>query len=224
MQISITIGDDSDIGEKIELTDKSWITRYPKIPDNLLMNSELFKEIWDLHPTEKETIKIIGKDVKMPRYSQSYGQSYYYSGKKHPKKKIEHSYLKDLLDWVRAHSGKNYMQILVNWYDASSGDYIGPHSDDEKQIVPNSSIYSFSFGTERKFKIHKKYVGSDGKKKTQIFKTIPVKNNSLVIMEGEMQKEFKHSVPKMTIREFEKAKNDEWKGRRINVTFRLFKE
>jgi alkylated DNA repair dioxygenase AlkB len=43
-----------------------------------------------------------------------------------------------------------------------------------------------------------------------------MKNNSLIIMEGEMQKRYKHEVPK---RSLSKAPLP-----RINITFRLFKE
>ncbi len=40
-----------------------------------------------------------------------------------------------------------YNQMLVNWYE-SGADYIGKHSDDEKALVYNSPIYSFSFLSE----------------------------------------------------------------------------
>ena len=43
-------------------------------------------------------------------------------------------------------------------------------------------------------------------------------NNTVVVMGGEMQKYFKHEIPKIT------GKKGENFGRRINITFRQFVE
>lgn len=100
---------------------------------------------------------------------------------------------------------KEYQQLLINWYQ--DGDhYIGPHSDDESQLVKNSAIYSFSFGQTRDFVI---------KSKELDYKMVlELTNNSLIIMGGEIQKYYTHQVPKRSIK---KCPN-----RRINITSRLF--
>ena len=68
---------------------------------------------------------------------------------------LQIKYLKKILKWVNKHSGLSYKQILCNWYE-NGNHYIGPHSDDETQLVKNSAIYSFSFGQERDFVIKSK--------------------------------------------------------------------
>lgn len=191
---------------KIELPEgNSYIIFYESIPKNIRVNKQLFDELWNLHPEQVGQIKIMGKIINTPRYQQSYGKDYYFTGMVHKSLPISHEYIYKLLDFIKTHSGKEYNQVLINWYE-DGRHYIGKHSDDEKQLVPNSDIYSFSFGQERDFVINSK--------QTDYKKTISLPNNSLVIMCGEMQKYYYHSVPK----------RENLKGRRINITFRLFKE
>lgn len=187
------------------LEGQSTLIIHGKLSDELEMDKELFEEIWDLHPEEYGQVKIMGKLINTPRWQVSYGKDYYYSGVLHKALPIEHPYFKKLLDWVCGDSGENYQQMLINWYQ-NENHYIGPHSDDEKQLVNNSNIYSFSFGQSRQFVI-------TSKKDKSFKKIVPLNNNTLVVMCGEMQKHYKHSVPK------EKYKL----GQRINITFRLFK-
>jgi alkylated DNA repair dioxygenase AlkB len=184
----------------------SWYVSISKIPESIILNDEVFEELWNLHPPEFGEGMIFGKIRKFPRWNMSYGQDYKFSGKLNIARKINHSYLKKLVEWVSRHSGKDYKQILINWYQ-DGGHYIGWHSDDEKQLVKNSPIYSFSFGQGRAFKIK----SIDGK----FNETMNMCNNSLIIMGGEMQKYYKHSVPKRALSKVSK--------RRINITLRLFK-
>ena len=196
--------------EKIQLNEgNSFIYVYYKLPIDIHVDKKLYKELWNIHPKEKGKIKIYGKEIYTPRWQQSYGQDYYYSGMLHKALPIEHPYMKQILEYVNKHSelefGINgYKQILMNWYQ-DGGHYIGPHSDDERQLVPQSPIYSFSFGQERTFVITNKKLNS-------IERRIKMRNNSLVIMGGEMQKYYRHSVPK-----------DNSDYSRINITMRLFK-
>ena len=39
-------------------------------------------------------------------------------------------------------------QSLVNWYESNGS--IGKHSDDTRQLKPNSEIFSFSFGPAKR--------------------------------------------------------------------------
>jgi alkylated DNA repair dioxygenase AlkB len=198
---------------------KSSIILCSFIPKEIEVSKDLFSKIWELHGKEYQKVKIYGKEVRTPRWSDSFGKSYHFTGMNHkarsldlndysnPDEKEAIQYLLSLLDWVKKHSGKEYNQVLINWYK-DGNHYIGPHSDDESQLVPNSSIYSFSFGQTRDFIVKSKTDSS--------FKEVfEMKNNSLIIMGGEMQKRYKHEVPKRTP---SKAPLP-----RINITFRLFK-
>ena len=96
----------------------------------------------------------------------------------------------------------NYNGILVNWYKDGSH-YIGKHSDDERGLIKNSPIYCFSFGQERNFVV-------DNKEERYVY-TLP--NNSLIVMGGECQKYYKHSI----------TKTKKACSARISVTLRAFK-
>ena len=184
-----------------------------KIPKEVRLTQELYDEIWDMHPETRARGTIFGKEFDFPRWHKSYGQTYNFNGMTTEAEPIKHPYMKKLIQWVRDFSinisnGEklNYQQLLINWY-GNGDDYIGPHSDSEKQIVPNSPIFSFSFGQERDFVI---------KSKDKSYrKVIKMRHNSLIIMGGDMQKYYKHSVPK-------RAKS-KCPGTRINITMRLFK-
>ncbi len=83
--------------------------------------------------------------------------------------------------------------------------------DSETALVPSSSIYSFSFGATRDFVITSKQSGATASGQRRV---IPLTHGSLVIMGGEMQKYYKHAVPKR------KACTQP----RVNITFRLMKK
>lgn len=86
--------------------------------------------------------------------------------------------------------------------------YIGKHSDDERQLIPNSPIFSASFGAERVFRIRDKADGS-------IVRDVVMTDNSFVLMGPGMQKRFTHQVPKIT------GNKGAATPARINVIFRM---
>jgi alkylated DNA repair dioxygenase AlkB len=86
-------------------------------PDEIKMDQKTFEEIWNLHPEEFALVRIAGKLVKTPRWQQSYGQGYYYSGVFHNALPLDNPYLKKISEYVCKHSGgKEYRQMLINWY------------------------------------------------------------------------------------------------------------
>lgn len=90
--------------------------------------------------------------------------------------------------------------LLNMYHNGSEG--MGWHSDNEKAIVPNSTIASFSFGAERKFAFKHKTI-------KQTISTF-LQTGSLLLMSGSTQSYWLHSLPKT------KKVN----GVRINLTFR----
>ena len=180
-----------------------------RIPDDICMAKDVFEEIVSQCPKEKNRVVVFNKEFFPERRFESYGRNYNFSQEEHaPPQKPLHPFIQKLLNWVCEYSGFNYQQILINWYlDGKAG--IGKHSDDTRQLVPNSDIYSFSFGATRKFVV-------THKKGTKIYKKeFQLPNNSLLIMQGEMQAHFNHEILKQ---------ENKIIGPRINVTFRLFKE
>jgi len=176
---------------------------------------------WDdmikLKPAEKGKVVILGKEIDTPRYSAHYMKPYYYTGKEHDAKDLP-QVLQPFLNWTNEllKSGifgdemKNmeFNQALMNFYMEGSH-YIGKHSDNEKQLISGSPVFSASFGEIRTFRIRDK--------NGDIINDIQMHDCTYIIMCGNMQKEFTHEVPKVTGEKGLKM------GPRINITFRVFK-
>ena len=174
------------------------------LPNNLKLSKTHYEELWDMHPKNFGQIKIFNKLINTPRWFQNYGHNYNFSNMNHSSLDIP-SILQPFINFVnKSEPTINYNGILVNWYENGSH-YIGKHSDDEKDLIPNSPIYCFSFGSERNFILESKS-NKDTKYKYTLL------NNSLIVMGGECQKYYKHSIPKS------KTNNS-----RISITIRAFK-
>lgn len=182
----------------------SWIIKY-KLPAELKCNDTIFKELIDMKPTIKSKVIVFGKEYDIPRWQQSYGKDYKFSGVTHKGIELKNDYIKKLLEFVNNDSKYIYTEILVNWY-MNGTEYISDHSDDERELEKNSVIYSITFGATRDFVIVSK---KDKKYKL----VIPLEHNDVVLMGGEMQKYYKHGVPKRL-----KVKEP-----RVNITFRRHK-
>lgn len=191
----------------LHLNQDSYI-KHHTLPDHLKITDEQFDLLWSCKPDTRASVRIFGKDIIIPRYQLILGHDYHFSGKTHNTTQIEvtnpgHQLLLNLLMYVRQDTEQEYNGILVNFY-RDGNDYIGPHSDDTRDLVENSDIYSITFGDCRKFIL---------KNKTSTEKYILLlNNNDVLVMGGACQKYYKHSVPK--------CKSTR---RRINVTIRHFK-
>jgi alkylated DNA repair dioxygenase AlkB len=165
-----------------------------------------FEELWKLKPENKLLIKIAGKIVECSRYSKTYLKSYRFSGLDHEADLNSPELVRKLLEYSQT-LNVDLNQCLANWYEADG--YIGKHSDDTKQLLNDSEIFSFSFGPARRmFTLEPKKSGKRIK--------VVIEHNVLVIMGGKCQLTHRHSV--------ERVKNDDkLNGRRLNVTFRCFK-
>jgi alkylated DNA repair dioxygenase AlkB len=152
----------------------------------------------------QEPILIYGKKVMQPRLTAWYGDanaSYRYSG-------IE---MKSL-PWIPAltlirnriqqQTSFEFNSVLLNQY-RDGKDSMGWHRDNEPELGNSPVIASVSFGTSRRF-LFRKYREHDQKME------IMLGHGSLLIMKGETQTYWEHSIPKMM----------RVADARINLTFR----
>ena len=111
--------------------------------------------------------------------------------------------LKKLLEQVNDDLGTKFNSWLINKYECGD-DYIGPHSDDEKELSCNM-VACISLGSSRIFRC----IAKDKSLK----KDIQTSNGQLLLMCGDFQKEFTHQIPKTKT----------LVGTRISLTARQFK-
>ncbi len=153
-----------------------------------------------------DKIKMYGKEIYLPRFSAWYGDSdkpYTYSGLTLQPKKWNKGllYIKQAISKV---SGVDFNSVLMNWY-RDGEDYLNWHTDAEKELGINPTIGSVNFGEDRDFIIRL------NDKSSKI--TIPLKHGTFLLMSGELQHFWQHSVPK----------RKKIKGSRFNLTFRVIK-
>ncbi|WP_425230694.1 alpha-ketoglutarate-dependent dioxygenase AlkB family protein [Sphingomonas sp.] len=164
------------------------------------LNSLAFSHIrW-----QQDYLKLYGKVIPLPRLTAWYGdpgKSYEYSGiNADPHPWVSGlSHLKNRIEECAAHQ---FNCVLLNWY-RDGQDSLSWHADDEKELGENPVIASANFGATRDFLIRK---NDDHSQKL----SIPLKHGSLLIMQGEMQHYWQHSVPK----------RPKVKDNRFNLTFR----
>lgn len=149
----------------------------------------------------QDRIMMFGKQIAIPRLQAWYGDaSYTYSNLK-----LDPLPWTSLLETLRAHCEKvadsQFNSVLANLY-RDGQDSNGWHSDDEKELGTNPVIASLSFGAERRFLLRHKVTSE----KLEFNLT----SGSLLIMAGETQHHWQHTIPK-TKRFVEP---------RINLTFR----
>lgn len=188
----------------------SWIDHFEIKP----LSPEEFEGLWLLHPNEYGKVKIRGKVINTPRWQQTYGHNYHFSGMDHEAKDlpIDLQYYLDLVNETKYATNK-FNEVFVNWYK-DGNHYIGPHSDDESNLVqgPNgeSIVCSITFQEEpgnRIFRIKPKITSKEPSRLD-----IPLTDGLVLVMGGRCQKTHTHQVPKTKTKV----------GRRINITFRSF--
>lgn len=165
--------------------------------------SELMDELLAGTEWRHDAIVIAGRSVPLPRLHQWYGHmTYDWSGIRMPSRPMP-SAIVALRAAVEAATGASFNGVLLNCYRTGS-DSVGWHADDEAGIV-GDVIASVSLGAERDFCLRRNDSGDK--------LTIALDSGSLLVMSGETQKKWQHSLPKR--REA---------GPRINLTFRQMRE
>ncbi len=177
------------------------------LPEELRWDSAGFEMIWQLRPEKRHRVVMIGKPVELPRDQQAYGANYKYTGSENRALPLPPE-LKPLLEWSNDTIDARLNGVLLNWYQGP-GEYIGPHHDSTKGLVPETPIVTISFGEMRIFRLTKW-----SQKKKQAQHDFPAADGRVFVMPWSTNKAWKHEVVRRTT----------YKGRRISVTIRAFAE
>lgn len=191
---------DKNIEYFLENNSNNWqVTDWKKITAEEFQSID-FKNIkW-----KQDSINLYGKNIPLPRITSWYGdtgKSYSYSGiNSNPNEWNEG--LVSIKQSIEEVAGVKFNSVLMNWY-RDGEDHLNWHADDEKELGVNPIIASVNFGATRDFVLRR------NDKSSKI--NIPLNHGTLLIMKGECQHHWQHSVPK----------RKKVKDARINLTFRL---
>jgi len=183
----------------IELTDSKIYWQPDFLSEEL--SAQLFHQLLNSLNWRQEKIQMFGRQVLQPRLQAWYGtKSYTYSGlTMQPEPWTEPlSFIRQACEQV---SGQEFNSVLANLY-RDGNDSMGWHQDNEKELGHQPVIASVSLGESRRFLLRNKLSGE--KHEWQL------SSGSLLIMAGNTQNHWQHSVPKT-----KKAK-----GNRTNLTYR----
>lgn len=170
-----------------------WLANHDRVLDEL---AEAIR--W-----EQPTVTVFGRQHATPRMTAWFGDgAYSYSGITHAPAAFPAG-LATIRDRLAADIGVSFNSCLANLYRDGS-DSMGAHSDNEPELGSEPVIASVSLGDRRRF------VMTDVSTRERF--TWELGAGDLLVMSGESQSRFRHSVPKTT-RPI---------GRRLNLTFRTF--
>ena len=187
--------------ERFNLSENSYLL-FGTLPDSIIVNVD---HIYNLKPITRDTYTTLGIKYNIPRYQKAFLNDYNFPGINvqgenvlSPELTNIFNYANDLpKDLLGMNENEKFNQVLINFYDDGT-QYIAPHSDYRMKIV-----FSSSFGQERVFRII-------NKKSLQQVKDIITKDRTFIIMCGDTQKEFLHTILQ-----------DSSKNKRLNITFRI---
>ena len=169
--------------------------------------NDLLRHLIEETPWRQEQVTVWGKTYDQPRLVAWYGddaQSYSYSYSGITLCALPWTLvllrIKEKVETLCQHS---FNSVLVNYY-RDHRDGMGFHSDDELELGPAPAIASVTFGAARQFVLKHRY------RKDVAHVKLQLPSASLLLMQGDTQRYWKHGVPKST-----KAC-----GPRINLTFR----
>lgn len=163
---------------------------------------DLFATLTTSVPWEQKTIRMYGREVAVPRLTAWFGgAAYTYSGTTNaPRAWLPE--LEALRARLEDETGARFNSCLANVY-RDGADGVSWHSDDEPELGAQPTITSVSLGDTRDFKLRDEASGE--------VTTIPLAHGDLVVMRGDSQEAYRHSVPKRA-----------HAGPRLNLTFRYY--
>lgn len=170
--------------------------------------SSLFERMRNETKWSQKSIYIYGRDVLQPRLMAWYsdpGVSYEYSGLRLTAQPWP-DYLSQIRRKIEMDFELRFNSVLLNLY-RNGLDYMGFHADDEKELGPQPVIVSVSLGVTRSFHLRhrtKKHLKLD----------LELAHGSLLIMAGDMQSHWLHSLPR----------RKKIADARINLTFRMIRK
>ncbi len=164
---------------------------------------DLYEHLTEELSWQQPSIQVYGKFHPIPRL-QSFvadeGVSYAYSNHKLENQSWTQS-LAAMRSKLQSHYNRPFNALLLNWY-RDGQDTMGWHSDDEVELGAEPLIISISLGAARKFKIKHKTTSQQWE--------LMLEHGSCLVMSGNSQQFFQHSLPKQS----------KVKSGRINLTFR----
>ena len=163
------------------------------------------ESLWALHPEKYLEIFVHGRWVDSPRWQQSYGRDYAYSGQLSLEHPLPES-LEPFLCWGQERIDARLDGVLLNWYDGKLGHSIGKHRDSRQGLIPGSPIVTISLGEERTFRLRRYGRKGDG------FRDFPARQGRVFVMPYETNLAWTHEVPSFK----------RWTERRISITLRAF--
>jgi alkylated DNA repair dioxygenase AlkB len=191
------------MAKQINLLPYDGVVNYIPNVYSSLESDSFFTSLLNTIQWKNDEVFIFGKHHITKRKTAWYaedGINYTYSNST----KIALNFTKELLDLkliAEKIAQTSFNACLLNLYH-NGNEGMGWHSDNEKSIVPNSTIASFSFGAERKFSLKHRL------NKQSI--SIQLQSGSLLLMKENTQTHWLHSLPKS--KKITEA--------RINLTFR----
>lgn len=91
-----------------------------------------------------------------------------------------------LLNHINEKFNSDFNGILINQY-MNGSDYIGAHSDDETNLG-TIGVVALSYGAQRNFRVR-------NKNNRKIVANVDTKDDEILVMDGDFQKEFTHEIP-----------------------------
>lgn len=166
---------------------------------------QLYQTLLEELDWQQPEIRLFGRSMRIPRrqcFQGEMGVRYRYSGLTLSAEPW-HPLIKTLKRRIEALSQQPFNSVLINDY-RNGQDSMGWHSDDEAALGRNPVIASLSLGQSRRFLLRHRYDNTIAQQEYLL------NNGSLLIMSGQLQHDWHHSVPK-TRRQL---------AGRINLTFR----
>lgn len=162
-----------------------------------------FTKLQSLKTLKQGEVKLFGRCYSTPRLESFHGEyafQYRYSNQLLTAEPFTKEML-EIKQQVELITKDTFNVALVNFY-RNGLDSNGWHADNEKELGPNPTIASISFGASRTFKLRSN--------QTKQVKKITLSSGSLLYMGKSIQHQYQHCIPK-------EPKIDQ---PRINITFR----